>query len=341
MEAPEGARPNLPEKAKDKGLPLCHPLAQTGLNLCTHLSWALWVKELLKLHNIDILHVHQSREHLLGSIAIRLGRLKTRLLRTNFKGVPLAELTGGPVLLRCFTDAYITFSQASYQKDKPFLPPGRAWYIQPALSLKRYIDFSPSQDMRRHFGIPPQGFLFGVVARVQRHRRFDVILKAVHEAVKQVPTIKLLILGRGTHLDEIAVRPVKQLGLQGHVIFAGYRTDDYLDTLASIDSLIYLVPGSDGTCRALREAMALGKPVIAAKRGMIPELVDDRITGWVIKDSPENLTEAIIYFASHPEEVRQMGKAGYQKALRLWSISDQTRNLYQIYKQIVRGPSAP
>jgi hypothetical protein len=39
------------------------------------------------------------------------------------------------------------------------------------------------------------------------------------------------VVGRGTHIEETAVRPAARLGIADRVVFAGYRTDDYVDVL--------------------------------------------------------------------------------------------------------------
>ncbi len=38
----------------------------------------------------------------------------------------------------------------------------------------------------------------GVIARIQTHRRFDILLKAVKIASQEDPNLKLLVIGRGT-----------------------------------------------------------------------------------------------------------------------------------------------
>jgi len=45
-------------------------------------------------------------------------------------------------------------------------------------------------------------------------------------------------------------------------IFAGYLIDNYVDTLKSLDIFTLMMPGFDGTARAMREAMALGIPCV-------------------------------------------------------------------------------
>jgi len=52
----------------------------------------------------------------------------------------------------------------------------------------------------------------GIVARVQTHRRFEILLKAIQIVSNQFPGFKFIIIGRGTHIEEIAVNPSQKMG---------------------------------------------------------------------------------------------------------------------------------
>jgi len=216
-------------------------------------------------------------------------------------------------------------------------PPERTWLVSGAIDLKRFSPSNVTNDMRPEFGLGPDDFVVGIVARVQTHRRFDVLLQAIRNAAKQNPNIKLLIVGRGTRINELAVEPVKRMRMTDTVKFAGYRVgQEYVDTLACMDAKIFLMPGTDGTCRAVREAMAMGKPIIAARRGMLPEIVDHGVNGIVIDDSAEALAETIRHLANHRGLLLSMSREAYRKAREKYRIELQARQVREIYEHLRR-----
>ena len=87
---------------------------------------------------------------------------------------------------------------------------------------------------------------------------------------------------RGTHIEETAVQPAARLGIADRVLFAGYRAGDYADVLRCCDVFTFLVPGSDGGCRALLEAAACAIPAVTTRRGALPDLVEDGRTGLLV-----------------------------------------------------------
>src|SRR5262249_35702034 len=95
------------------------------------------------------------------------------------------------------------------------------------------------------------------------------------------------------------------------------------------------VPGSDGSCRAVREALALGKPVIAARRGMLPELVRHGETGLVIDDEPGELARAIVELARDRERRAKMSARARQDAEKRFSFDVFAAALERVYAEVL------
>ncbi|MDQ6799438.1 MAG: glycosyltransferase [Acidobacteriota bacterium] len=70
----------------------------------------------------------------------------------------------------------------------------------------------------------------------------------------------------------------------------------------------------DGIPITLMEAMAAGKPVIAAAMSGIPELIDDRVTGLLIDAThTQRIANAIRYLIANPAVCQKMGRAGQRR----------------------------
>ncbi|HXX94159.1 MAG TPA: glycosyltransferase family 4 protein [Planctomycetota bacterium] len=317
QEAPPDGKGGLPERARERGLEPIH-VAPLRRSVFSALADTPRVAQALK--GYDLLHVHFSHDHFVGGRAARkVGGIC--IVRTNHKAVPTPMGLGAKYLYRKLTDGYLTSSQTALDADVAAFGV-RGWRIDPAMHLER---FTPRDA-------PHEGFVVGVVARMQRHRRFDVLLQGIR--LSKVPDLKVVIVGRGTHQEEVAVEPARRLGLS-NVVFTGYLGPQYLETVAGFDALLFLVPGSDGTCRAIREAMAMGKAVIGARRGMIPEIVDHGKTGLVIDDTPETIAQSIERLAADRARCRAMGQAGREKAVRTYDLKRQAASVRDVYRAVL------
>ena len=287
--------------------------------------------------NFDVVNVHHSHDHILGGIAVKKLSHPPVLIRTDHKRDGLKPSLGNRFLITHLTDGILTFSERARKKEMEHfgMPAERVGRIPAALDLSRYDPHREYKEMRSVFGINSQEIVIGMIARFQKYRRTDVFLEGMKQVVQEFPGVKVLLVGRSGQMNESVVQPMKRLGMDPWVSLAGYRTDDYLDTLACMDLFVFLMPGSDGTARALREAMAMGKAVVVANRGMLPELVEDGVSGLVVQDTPEGLSRAVLKLLRDPALRDSMGKAAYEKAHREFRLDRQAEIIEQFYQQML------
>jgi glycosyltransferase involved in cell wall biosynthesis len=216
------------------------------------------------------------------------------------------------------------------------LDEGRVVRLDPPIDLERFDPDRPLPDLRKALGIAAGVFTAGIIARLQTHRRFEILFEAIARARSMCPGLRFVVIGRGTHAEAVAQEPVRRLGLEGTVHLAGYLSgDQYVGALKALDAAVFLVPGSDGTCRAVREELAMGLPVIAARRGMLPELVRHGQTGLVVEDTPEGLAAALAELARDPLRRAAMSQAAREDARARFSLKGHAQALARIYREVL------
>ena len=152
------------------------------------------------------------------------------------------------------------------------------------------------------------------------------------EAVKNIDVI-LKIIGDGPQREELE-RKAKDGGLCD-VRFLGYRQEEGLHEEIR-KSLFVVLPSEwpENYPRSVIEAFALGKPVIGARIGGIPELVKDYVTGLTfVPGNIRQLRELICYLINHPDTVREMGERARQFVETELSPEKHYSRLREIYEQ--------
>ena len=119
-------------------------------------------------------------------------------------------------------------------------------------------------------------------------------------------------------------------------MFAGYRAGDYADVLRAIDLFTFLVPGSDGTCRALLEAAACGIPAVTTRRGALAEIVVDGETGLLADETPESLAAAWEDLLAEPARRAALGAAASLRAQRLFTPENLADAVLRLYDEARR-----
>jgi glycosyltransferase involved in cell wall biosynthesis len=238
---------------------------------------------------------------------------------------------------RRYTDGVVTFSERSRERLVRALgfSPERVAKVATALDLTRFDPHGKFKDMRPVLKIPPSSPVVGIVARFQRYRRTDILLEAMAHLIKAIPAVRLLLVGYSSQMQQSVIEPLERLGISSHVVLAGYRMDDYRDILACMDVFCLLTPGSDGTARALREAMAMGKPAVVTNKGMLPELVQEGVTGFVAREGPEALYHALMTLVRDERLRKTMGLAAYEMAHREFRLERQAKEVEAFYQKIL------
>jgi glycosyltransferase involved in cell wall biosynthesis len=323
-EAEDTSNRTLPDEARKAGVPLGPPLRfKKNLRLVSNFKDARTLARYMDEQRFDIIHCHQSLDHWLAVAALKMSKARPPLVRTNHRSAPLGSGLG--------LAAIFSFSSTFHEADRKRVP--HAFLIQPALRLEKYPSNLPSK--RDSFGFTPDHFVVGMVLRVQKHRKIDVALEALRMAHAKASNLRALIVGRGTHREKLAIKPVEKMGLKDVILFTGYVKEGYLETLASFDALLFPRPGSDGTARALREVLVLGKPAVVTKAGMLPEIVRNGETGYVVPLDPVAISEKLTAWARRPEEARKMGATASQNARDRFDLKRQARDVEEAYEKIL------
>ncbi|MEX0732990.1 MAG: glycosyltransferase [Aquisalimonadaceae bacterium] len=156
--------------------------------------------------------------------------------------------------------------------------------------------------VRAELGLRETAFLVGQVARLHPMKNHMGLL----EAAARVPSLHLMLVGRGVDVSEALARRASAPALAGRVHRLGER-NDVARLLAACDWVVSPSAWGEGFPNAIGEAMACGVPVIATDVGDSAKVVAD--TGLVVPPSDQGqLTAALrrAYFMP-PARRRQLG----------------------------------
>ena len=333
--------------ARKAGIPLLE-----GLQLDRRFHPWSWQQDLRRLHAflrhtpVHVLHTHLSHDHWLGLCTLALLKSRRRRPVVHVRTVHTLRRPDALTcrwLLRHGADHLITVSIALRRELMTKLriaSPG-VTVIPGAVDHQRFHPAVSGTHIREELGLGPQTPLVGIVARIAPSRGHLRLLEAFAQVRATLPQARLLIVGKGEFRPQVEQR-VWQLGLPESVIFAGYREDDLPEVLAALDLFVLMAPGSEGSCRAALEAMAVGKPVVAARVGALADIVLDGETGLLIDPhSPAALALAISRLLRAPEQARQMGLRGRQRVEHSLSRARQVGEVLALYERLCAAHLSP
>jgi L-malate glycosyltransferase len=335
-EAPADTEDFVARRARAAGVkPLFEMPHARGAGWWRDTALAARLRAALEELDVDVVHTWHTRDHVLAlrACARRRRAARTRVVRSWIGAEPVPPRPWNRWLFGPGTDGLLCVSPGLAAANAGLRGGRPLRGVFGAVELERFRPGPPEPGVREALGLEPGHRVVGIVARVQRRRRFDLLLEAAARLFKADPAARLLVLGRGTRLREVAEEPAARLGIADRVVLAGYRTGDYAQALRSMDVFTFLVPGSDGGCRALLEACACGLPAVTGPRPPLPEIVSDGETGLVVEERPDALAEAWASLLAEPERRARLGAAARSRALRLFAPERQARLVEDLYRE--------
>jgi alpha-1,6-mannosyltransferase len=186
-------------------------------------------------------------------------------------------------------------------------------------------------DLRASLGLAPETRVLVYAGRFAQEKNLSVLLQAFSSLGHPY---HLLLIGGG---GERETRPMPNISLMP------YRRDsvELAQWLASADALVHA--GTKETFGlVVLEAMACGLPVVAARAGAIPELVDETVGMLAEPGSAASMAAAIV--ALYERDITAVGKMARERVLRQFTWTQAFHAQTGIYANLLgthRVPVAP
>lgn len=146
-------------------------------------------------------------------------------------------------------------------------------------------------EVRAELGIATDDDLVVTPARLHPQKGLHVLLDAAARASQQRPRLRWFVFGDGPLRDELT-ESIAQRGLSEIVHLAGSRPD--VDSeLAAADVVVVTSQWESGPLVVL-EALALGRPVVSTRVGLVPEVIDDSSGRVVDVGDARGLADALV-----------------------------------------------
>jgi glycosyltransferase involved in cell wall biosynthesis len=278
--------------------------------------------------DIDIIHSHSRTTQVLGALLSRHtgvphiftchGFFKRRWLRRIFP---------------CWGDKVIAISeQVKEHLIRDFgVDENKINVIHNGIDADKFkiTDLASSSESRKKIGLG-NGPVVGIVARLSDVKGHKYLIEAMKDVLKEIPDAQLLVCGDGKEKNSL-VKLADQLGISKSVFFKP-EAQGTSDVLSAMD--VFVMPSlHEGLGLALMEAMAAGLPVIGSDIGGIKTLIEDGVTGLLVRPTDsQGLSRAIVMVLADRGRAILLARNAYYFIRENFSqekMVDETERLYR------------
>ncbi len=307
--------------------------------------WELY--RLIRRERFAVVHTHCSKAGLSARLAARLAGapvvVHTFHLFAAHEGLSRGRKLAYLLLdrsVRSFAHRYVAVSPRVAQEavESRLAPPGSVVVVPSAVDLAG-VPHTPDPAVREELGVPEGAPLIGTVGRIVAQKCPLDFVRMCALVQQARPDAHFVLVGDATletaGLQEATHREAVRLGVRVH--FTGFRPDAPR-VAASFD--VYVVPSLyEGLGRAVTEAMASGRPVVATAVNGVPDLVTPGSTGLLAAPrDPESLARSVLWLLDHPEDAAEMGRRGRERVRTHFEPARMCEGLDRLYADLLGQP---
>lgn len=285
-------------------------LALGNITVCQELGQSF------RSERFQMVHVNTPIAGFLARIAAWLAHVPVVIYTAHgfhfFKGAPLSYwMLYYPAewLLSRVTDYIITINQEDFARAGRFPVRRRVFYI-PGIGVDTNA-FSGVRDfslkaLRSELNVQEKDYVITCIAELNKNKNQIQLVKAVAKLVKNGAPVQCFLLGTGS--SEIELKTfVQQSGLSGNIHLLGFRRD--VPEILALTDVAVLVSRREGLPKALLEAMAAGKAVVATNVRGNRDLIEDGVNGCLVAvNDVEGTAQALAKLHQDGELRLKMGK---------------------------------
>ena len=289
----------------------------------------------------DLVHTHSGKAGVIGRLAARGARVPV-IIHTihgpsfgDFQGAlaNLAFLNAERLAARCTTHFTVVANAMREQYLRAGIGhPGQYTRIFSGFELAPFLRAENSPALRARLGLAADDFVVGKIARLFTLKGHDDLFAVAPQLLAAVPRLKFLFVGDGLwrpRFEEMA----RALGLEKRIIFTGLVPPEEVPALIGVMDAVVHLSRREGLARALPQALAAGKPVVAYDCDGAREVCVENETGFLLAPGDlVTLRARLEQLAADPALRQRLGARG-QSLVRDWfpveRMVEDTHRLYQ------------
>ncbi len=293
----------------------------------------------------DIVHTHSGKAGFLGRLAA--ARAAVPIIVHTIHG-PSFGAFNGPLANNAFraaerfaarfTTHYVVVSDAMREQ---YLAAGigrheRYTKILSGFDLEPFLAAKNELAARARLGLAPEDIVIGKIARLSPLKGHEALFAVAPALVESCPRFRFLLVGDGEWRARFE-RQARTCGLEKHFIFTGLVPPSGVPELIGLMDIVVHLSAREGLARALPQALAAGKPVVAYDFDGAKEVCLEGESGFLVKPGDlAGLSDRLLRLAGDLALRAQLGERGREFVREKFSTDRMVEDLYQLYMRLAR-----
>ena len=200
--------------------------------------------------------------------------------------------------------------------------------------LEPFLNAANDAALRKKLGFNESHFIIGKIGRLFKLKGHADLLAAFALMLPHTPHARLLFVGGGALRGELEAR-VRALGLAGKVAFAGLVPPVEVARYVGVVDCLAHLSYREALSRALPQALAAAKPVVAYDFDGADEICLENETGFLVRTGDTNaVAEKLLMLANDSNLRQRLGARGQQFVRENFAVDKMVDQLHELYLQL-------
>src|SRR5947207_4014403 len=302
---------------------------------------------LLRARKPDIVHTHSGKAGVLGRLAARRARVPVIIHHIHgpsfgpFQG-PLANwiFTAAERHAARATTHFVCSADAMTRiyLAKGIGRPEMYTRVFSGFRVEPFLSATNDPALRSRLGLAPDAFVIGKIARLAPLKGHEDLFGALRELLPRWPAARLLVIGDGPLRSRLQARATA-MGLAGKVVFTGLLPPGEVPHYVGIMDCLAHLSTREALSRALPQALAAGKPVVAYDFDGADEVCLEGQTGFLVRTGDViTVVNRLLQLAKDPALRQRLGHRGQQFVQERFAVQRMIDDLLQLYLKLLQFP---
>jgi glycosyltransferase involved in cell wall biosynthesis len=212
--------------------------------------------------------------------------------------------------------------------------PGMFTRIFSGFQLEPFLEAKNDFALREKLGISANAFVIGKIARLFKLKGHDDLLAAFQKILPQIPRARLLLVGDGSLRPYLENR-VREMNLTDKIIFTGLVPPNEVPRCVGIMDCLAHLSSREALSRALPQALAAAKPVVAYDFDGADEICLTGETGFLVRTGDvATVAQKLLQLANDPALREKLGRSGSDFVRENFSVGQMVDSIYNLYLKL-------
>lgn len=209
--------------------------------------------------------------------------------------------------------------------------------IRSGFDVDDFDQVQPDPVLQRQLHLQKGDFVIGKIARLFELKGHDELLSTAPDILQKCPQAKFLLVGDGDWRKRLEEK-AKRLGIRDRVAFAGLVQPEEIPRYIGLMSMLVHLSHREGLPRALAQALAAGKPVVAWDCDGAGEICRNDETGILLKpDDLNGLVKAVTRLAKDEPLRNKLGSTGRAWVRKHFTVEGMVSAQHELYQRLLAG----